>query len=502
MFTSQEEEARALKKLNDSIQLFNDNYGVSADIVVFEGATNKKSANRIFIDTFKNLLKQAIQSQVPNKKLRIVSMRDAFERDVVEPYRRFSIQKAAENEVGQIQEKLPDVNAGLNTDELWGQLDKTLDDIYYEKIDLVVNDYKNGSPRIRDMLRETKTILGEQGEISHDNVKKIASYAAALKRVNESRSGPWRFFHYFRNKAEKREASNIAKLLNERMGDPNAYQNALKEMTDPTGKIERLKEEARANRGVKLILSDTSKEKRKADKVEKPKIKEEKVQLSIEDEEPPQIIKEEEKIPGNERLYKLLDNKSFELNLKDEIWKTLKLKETMSLDKKSVVEQIYKPLLANAKNINEDYMKLENEGKDVEEIGEKLEDSAKLMFTEAYLNLENFRLDPKDRVVAAQKITDLMLNQLTVIGFKKDQFGKYGENCGVEKEDDVLELLQFGSHPLSEEAGRYVLNAAKKELNAVKKEKVVFPTENTSQKEDKVYSRQEEQLSRDTFLRK
>ena len=476
MFTSQEEEARALKKLNDSIQLFNDNYGVSADIAVFEGATNKKSANRIFIDTFKNLLKQAIQSQVPNKKLRIVSMRDAFERDVVEPYRRFSIHKAAENEVGQIQEKLPDVNAGLNSDELWGQLEKTLDDIYYEKIDLVVNDYKNGSPRIRDMLRETKTILGEQGEISHDNVKKIASYAAALKRVNESRSGPWRFFHH--------------------------YQNALKEMTDPTGKIERLKEEARVNRGVKLILSDTSKQKRKADKVEKPKIKEEKVQLSIEDEEQPPIIKEEEKIPGNEHLYKLLDNKSFELNLKDEIWKTLKLKETMSLDKKSAVEQIYKPLLLNAKSINEDYMKLENEGKDVEEIGEKLEDSAKVMFTEAYLNLENFRLDPKDRVVAAQKITDLMLNQLTVIGFKKDQFGKYGENCGVEKEDDVLELLQFGSHPLSEEAGRYVLNAAKKELNAVKKEKVVFPTEDTSQKENKVYSRQEEQLSRDTFLRK
>lgn len=494
MFASLEEQNKALEALNDSINSFNAHYNVKADVSVFEGATDKKSANKIFIDTFKNLLKQAIQSENPNQMIRIVSMRSAFEREVVGPYRSYSLKKANENELASVQKTLPDVDAGLHNVEWWRQLDKNLDDIYWEKIDRVADSYKKGAPRIRDMLAETRRILQAQGEISKEDVQKLAGYAAALRRANEGRSGIWKFLQYFRGKAEQRESANIEKMLNERLGDPDAYRSALKEITDPTGRIGRLKEEAGANQNLKLDLSAVSNEKAKnksAEKKQESKTNEEKVQLIVEDIEKPSASMEKEKVPGNDRLYRLIGDKSFVEKIKDDIWRSLKLKETLTLDKNTAVEPIYSSLLKRAESVNEDRLNLLQSDAKPEALEEYAEEAANSMFTEAYLNLESFHMEQKDRVVAAQKIADTMLKELTAIGFEKDTFGKYGESYAVKNETAVIELLQFDQNPLSEEAIEYVLNASKKELSAVHKERVDFAASGDSQKKVPVSEKSE-----------
>ena len=475
MFPSEEEKQKALKELNESIKRFNENYDVNADVSAYDNATSKKNANAIFISEFKKILKQAIQNEGVNKNIRIVSMRAAYERDVIGPYRKYCIDGASERELAKVKRNLPEVDAGLNTDEWWRQLGKSLDDIYWEKIDLVVNNYKNGSPRIRDMVANTKRILANGRDINNDDIRLVASYAAALKRANESRRGFWRLLNYFRGNAELRESANIEKMLNERLGDPNAYSNALKEMTDPNGKIGLLKKESEVNRGLKLNFSAVTKEKPKEEKKEKRNEPDfsEKEQVIVEETEIISKSNEEAVVPGNERLYSLIKNKSFEEKIKDEIWKALKLKESITLDKKTVTDEIYKPLLESVKDINEGHFNLVNDGADSKTLEQNLKDAIIPLYSDAYLKLKNFNFKPVDHIVAAQKITNVMLNSLTVVGFENETFGKFGDNYVVNNQtEEVIELLQFQNPNSSEEANQLTVDHAKKELNAVQKQRV------------------------------
>jgi hypothetical protein len=505
MFKTEEEARRALNELNELIRSFNRNYGVTADISVFEGASDRKSANRIFIDAFNGLIREVVESEGTNRNNNLTSLRVAFERQVVEPYRKYATDKASENEIDRVKRALPDVDAGLKADEWRRQTDKALDDIYWEKIDPTVNNYKKGSPRIRDMVADTKRILQSEGELSRADVHKIATYAAALKRANDSRLGIWKFFFFVRSNAEQREAENIAKMLNERMGDPNAYRNALKEITDPKGRIEALRGQIKASQGLKLDFSAAPDEKKKAKETEKrkePAIKEEKVSISIDDTSDTTKVIEEKKVPGNDRLYRLIGDKSFEQKMKDDIWKALKLKETRDLNKETVVEMFYKPLLASTKSMNEDHMKLSDSGADMEALGKGLEEAATSMFTEAYFILEEFHMGPEDRVVAAQRIADIMLNRLTVIGFERDAFGVYGQSYAVKNETAAFEMLQMGENPLPQDTSERILRSAKKQLASDEKERLEVLAASGEQKGSAVSARHEEQPQRAPFLNK
>jgi hypothetical protein len=505
MFKTEEEARRALNELNELIRSFNRNYGVTADISVFERASDKKSANRIFIDAFNGLLREMVEGEGASRNNNVTSLRAAFERQVVGPYRKYATDKASENEIDRVKRALPDVDAGLKADEWRRQTDKALDDIYWEKIDPTVNNYKKGSPRIRDMVADTKRILQSEGDLSQEDVHKIATYAAALKRANDSRLGIWKFFFFVRSNAEQREAENIAKMLNERMGDPNAYRNALKEITDPKGRIEALRGQIKVSQGLKLDFSVASDEKKKAKETEKrkePEIKEEKIQIVVDDESDVSKSITEEKVPGNDRLYRLIGDKSFEAKIKDDIWKALNLKETRSIDKEEVAELLYRPLLESAKSMNEDHMNLAENGADVEALGEGLGDAATSMFTEVYLKLEDFHMGPEDRVVAAQRITDIMLNRLTVIGFERDAFGVYGQSYAVKNEDAAFEMLQMGENPLPEETSARILRSAKKQLASDEKERIDVLAASGEQKGSVVSARYEEPPHRTTFLNK
>lgn len=503
MFLTEEEEKQALNDLQRSIRNFNRNYNVTADIEVFSNASEKNEANQIFINTFKDLLRQSVQDNTAGRVINIISMRAAFEREVVSPYRKFAAEKAKDEDVENVKRTLPDVEGGLSADEWCRELNKSLDNMYWEKIDRVSDNYKKGSPRIRDMVAEAKRVLSSKEAMSPNDVKRIASYAAALKRTHDTRSRFWNFIFFVRSNAELREYANIERMLNERLG-VNAYKNAFKELTDPNGKIERLREQTAGNRGVKIDFSVATPVKNTVKKEEKnnPSAKEEKIKISVEEKANTQKVDEENKVSGNDELYRLLGDKSFEAKIKDDIWNALKLKETISLDKKTTVDNIFKPLLESAKRLNEEHFNLVKSEAKLKDIETNAEENATSMFTETYLKLESFNLAPEARVVAAQKIANTMLNNLTVIGFEKGSLGKFGDSYAVNTGDSVLEILQFGTKPLSEEASEYVLSAAKKQLTASEKARVSVVDEDGSRKVAAIANKYESKPVRDSFLSK
>jgi hypothetical protein len=466
------------------------------DIGVFANAKSTKNANRIFIDTFSSLLEQAIKAENGNQNITAASMRVAFERDVIEPFRQFSINKAAANDVERVKKTLPEVNGGMSPDKWINHCNNIVDGIYWENIDSIANRYKNGPLRIRDMVSETDKILSGNGDISPDDIKKIVGYANALKRANESRSGIWKFFFFVRSNAEQREAESIANKLKGRIGEA-AYKSALKSLTDPSGRLERIKAGS-VKQGLKLDFAATSNEKSKIEKVNESSRKQEKEQVFVDDNEifsAPEV--KEEKVPGNERLYAAIGKKGFESSIKEEIWKALKLNESRDIEKKTVTDNIYRTLLENAKRMNEGYSSNVEKGATDEEIHDCLDDDAKNMFSSAYLSLTDLPMKPYEKLIAAQKIADIMLNKLTVVGFEKEKYGKYGECYAVKDETTAIEVQGFNDN-LDEDKCKSNLDFA---INELEKEKVNFK-EYDSKNNVPISPKHNEEPSHSNFLRK
>ena len=79
-------------------------------------------------------------------------------------------------------------------------------------IEAVMMNYEKGNIRIRDMVAFAKNI-DRHGGLTPKNMRILASYSEALKRINKSRTTGWRWIHPWRNNAEQRDAKVIEDLI-------------------------------------------------------------------------------------------------------------------------------------------------------------------------------------------------------------------------------------------------------------------------------------------------
>lgn len=91
-------------------------------------------------------------------------------------------------------------------------------------IEAVMMNYEKGNIRIRDMVAFAKNI-DRHGGLTEKNMKILASYSEALKRINESRTTGWRWIHPWRNNAEQRDAKVIENIMG---GDSLLYSKAVR----------------------------------------------------------------------------------------------------------------------------------------------------------------------------------------------------------------------------------------------------------------------------------
>ena len=101
------------------------------------------------------------------------------------------------------------------------------------------------------------------------------------------------------------------------------------------------------------------------------------------------------------------------------------------------------------------------DGKSDAEINQQMHRVAVDFFIGVHSGLLTFSLDQKDRLVVAQRITDMMLNQFSPIAFN-DKYAKYGDNYFMNQTSpDMIQSLASAPDFLT---ARQLLLDAKEEL--------------------------------------
>ena len=156
----------------------------------------------------------------------------------------------------------------------------------------------------------------------------------------------------------------------------------------------------------------------------------------------------------------------------------------VSAREKSIPFHIYAPLSKHAKNFCKVFDEYESvRGSDPDkfkaEIIEKGRETAEKMFISAFKalgtvdpvtkNLVFGEMSLKDRIMVAQKVTDLMLNKLTPVGFDSKNFANVAKGSfTLDNANSVRELAKAeGAGKYSDEAIDAALNAARKDLGAL-----------------------------------
>ena len=232
-----------------SIESFNKRYGVNVSFSKIQ--SDAKRLNSVtaalrasFIDAYKTvLLKDLIKKE--GEIFRAQNMFEDFRQDIIQDFI---------NETPYIRRANISKNLGCKTsDEVYGMLQNVWENIPKNQVEAVMENYLNGNIRIRDMV----AVAGRFNAHSKHQQNELASYAKALKAVNDTRPLWWRIIHPFRNNAEQREAKNIEAILRNHLGNfaDSAFTKVSEELTH-FNEIEK-ETQAKVRDNEKIIVLDT-----------------------------------------------------------------------------------------------------------------------------------------------------------------------------------------------------------------------------------------------------
>ena len=163
----------------------------------------------------------------------------------------------------------------------------------------------------------------------------------------------------------------------------------------------------------------------------------------------------------------LFDDDGFKKSTEDSLLSAVDKSKFMA--KKTIIKpMLYAPLTFEAMKFNQKYDNYVADESSKEELENMVAEQAKAMYKVAFTKLMAFKLDLKDRIVAAQKITDLVLNSATPVAFNQKDFGKYGKNFALKDDEFIRGVISENGVAVDDAA----INEAKNELGAFDKEKV------------------------------
>ena len=95
-------------------------------------------------------------------------------------------------------------------------------------VELTEQAYLKGQIRLRDIREHVGDMPFAAGRgVDRHQLQRIGTFMLAIENVNKGRSFGWRFFHPFRNNAEKRDAKELRTLLNSFGGNALAIATSL-----------------------------------------------------------------------------------------------------------------------------------------------------------------------------------------------------------------------------------------------------------------------------------
>ena len=455
--------ATELSTLNSLVQKFNDKYKVNFDLDDYMTRMRTENSDTLYIGTFCKMLDQAIENVSKLKDFTVSQMLLDYN-DLAVGYMNMYTKDHP-----QLDPPLNVIRLTKSANGYLSDVNEYLDKKVWGKVDEVGQKYESREIRIRDMVRESKELGRLQGQERENAAKKIAGYALALKRVNESHPRWWRIIHPFRNNAEKREAQNFEKLLNENLslnGNFNTYAESFKAVNPVINKIKRqiaakakgygeydnhrinpspVKDDkkTKANASVnnyKTDLKDIEKE-----GINQDGIKQNEVETAAE--KFVNGLKNENKTLVNDLIGEVKDavKKIAEAGIKDQ---TYTFTEQVS---DSMIESGIKELRGKALGICEQYDSFKSNKISKEDMDNAVKDNLHDMFDVMIDSLDGTNIPLKDKIVISQRTIDKFLNKTTPTSYDPQTLGEFADNYLLKKDNEFLEG-KFGKDTETREA--------------------------------------------------
>ena len=127
------------------------------------------------------------------------------------------------------------------------------------------------------------------------------------------------------------------------------------------------------------------------------------------------------------------------INAISEVINALPDKKLASVRKLMTKSHVYTPLVSEAEKLCNEYDLADNDGASKEELEKVVKSGVAKMFKVALNATKNLKItDANERIIVAQKLTDIMLNSATPVSFNQKAYGAYGKGFTVLRNDGVI----------------------------------------------------------------
>ena len=394
--------AEGLEKYQESVDSFNDTFGLNFSFEEFESSHIKlarffKSTNNLSLvdnlyrGTLLNLYRETVENNMEgfSKAAAPDELFAAFDA-LMEKYREYCKGKKM---------KAPSKNGGwTEKSEAFESMRDKISDIPQSKSDYIKNLYLDGKYPLRRMRADLEDIQSSE-RVTANDLSRLIVYASALEHTISNRSRGWRAnpFNWVRKRAEKRDLQTINQFLQ----GINSNQNA-------RAALNRARRIASEN-----VISKAN----------------EKINTAIANERAIEIQRQTEhenfikSAPTNaENAKKLFAEKDFADKLKRNIFNLIddpKVKSPMKNDPKfrsGWVDQFYNKVTAELQSMWDGF----DASFDSDDKEAAIANGAKKLFVTVQSHMGLLQMEETDKYIDAQKITDSLLGSFSPIATNEE----------------------------------------------------------------------------------
>ena len=423
-------------QFDEQVAAFNREYGVNFSFESFERETMRiiglralrssgsklGAADTAYRDTLFALLRDAVNVRMyksDEKPLDPMALYEDFE-------------KLMDNYRGACDSELVDPPEASGTWQSTGEVAEAmaekLSDLKVDKAATIINRYRTRSLRLRDMRADIDK-MRENHPVSLEDLTKAVIYLRALNKVvneNADRSGWWKFKNWVQLRAEKRDLEALTAFVMSARGEIS------KEDYEKIGQIA----DQDIATGIKEKLAK-GKENSKSLK---------------------KLTPAEQRALDEKNASELAANPAVKEKMTAEIATLTGSSKLPNAFKVVLHGQVYDRAVEHAQA-----MWSALDGKNDAEIDEALAEGARECFLGVYSTMRTYSLNTKERIVAAQKVTDMVINQFSPAAFN-DKYAKFGEAHFLNTAHDVIDAIMSYDNIESFEDARRIVGEAKFEI--------------------------------------
>ncbi len=182
--------------------------------------------------------------------------------------------------------------------------------------------------------------------------------------------------------------------------------------------------------------------------------------------EPVEIVKENPrpKILSATEQFNKINNYNLRAWIEDQMWSQIQPIVNYSVSKYTALMGAATPIIGLSETLNKTYDQVKAVDNNPKVLKTLIHDTIHDIFYAVYKGFERCRLRPKDQLVAAQKMTDIVLNELTVVGFYGAEYSEFAKNYTISNEVGLYDFLATNYPGIFAVDIRDIVDKAREEL--------------------------------------